>query len=258
MKIFNSEQLEIAEIIFDNNYLEALNDLYSSQIQDLAIGWTYYSGKIEGNTYTFVETEHLLKSNITSEKNYDEAKMLKNLYNFFISEVEYIKQGNKNIIDTNYVLKVHSYLTEGLVSTKERGLFRSRPVRILGTDYIPTSDLFEIKDKFERIIEEQEQIKNILEKAVYLHCNLARLQPFIDGNKRTARMVESIVLMNENIVPVYSEKIVDIENYRKGLIQFYETEDYTMYADYFLNKKLTYLQQLSPTKLLKKGNYLGL
>ncbi|MCS3022745.1 Fic family protein [Phocaeicola vulgatus] len=27
-------------------------------------------------------------------------------------------------------------------------------------------------------------------------CNIARIQPFIDCNKRTARLVESIVMMN--------------------------------------------------------------
>ena len=41
----------------------------------------YYSGKIEGNTYTYVETEALLKDGITSEKQYENAKMLKNLHN---------------------------------------------------------------------------------------------------------------------------------------------------------------------------------
>ena len=44
----------------------------------------YYSGKIEGNTYTYVETEALLKDGITSEKQYENAKMLKNLHNLFV------------------------------------------------------------------------------------------------------------------------------------------------------------------------------
>lgn len=51
-------------------------------------------------------------------------------------------------------------------------------------------------------------------------------------------MIESIVLMNADIIPVYSSKDSDILNYRKGLISFYETGDYTQYADYFLNRQM--------------------
>ena len=77
-----------------------------------------------------------------------------------------------------------------------------------------------------------------------MHCNLARLQPFIDGNKRTARMIESIVLMNAGIIPIYSAKDSDILNYRKGLVAFYETEDYSLYADYFLNRQIERIKEI--------------
>lgn len=81
----------------------------------------------------------------------------------------------------------------------------------------------EIKSKLGEILYEQDVYTNPLEKAVFLHCNIARLQPFIDGNKRTSRMIESVVMMNADIIPVYSAKDADILNYRKGLIRFYET-----------------------------------
>ncbi len=92
--------------------------------------------------------------------------------------------------------------------------------------------------KLNEILYQQEQYTNPLERAVYLHCNIAKLQPFIDGNKRTSRMVESIALMNADIIPVYSSKDADILNYRKGLIAFYETGDYSFYAGYFLDKQV--------------------
>ena len=92
--IFTSEQEKLADIILENNHISPLNELYSKEIKELALIWYYYSGRIEGNTYSFVETETLLKDNITSAKRYEEAKMLKNLYNTFIAEVQYIKNGN--------------------------------------------------------------------------------------------------------------------------------------------------------------------
>jgi len=207
--------------------------------------WCYYSGKIEGNTYTYVETEALLKDGITSEKRYEDAKMLKNLYNTFISELEYIhKEKNQEIIDERTLFRVHQSISTGLVSNEESGSLRTRAVRISGTEYTLPKTQQEIESKLNNILFQQEEYNNPLEKAVYLHCNLARLQPFIDGNKRTARMIESIVLMNADIIPVYSAKDSDILNYRKGLIAFYETGNYNPYTDYFLNRQIERVKKI--------------
>lgn len=242
--VFNDEQRKKAIFILESP-LAKLSELYSAEIKDLAVLWCYYSGKIEGNTYTYVETEALLKDGITSEKRYEDAKMLKNLYNTFISELEYIhKEQNQEIIDERTFFRVHQSISTGLVSNEESGSLRTRAVRISGTNYIPPKNQQEIKSKLNEILFQQEGYTNPLEKAVYLHCNLARLQPFIDGNKRTARMIESIALMNAGIIPVYSAKDSDILNYRKGLIAFYETEDYSLYTDYFLNRQIERIKDI--------------
>ena len=242
--IFNEEQQKKAVFILESP-LAKLSELYSNEIKDLAVVWCYYSGKIEGNTYTYVETEVLLKDGITSEKKYEDAKMLKNLYNTFISELECINKGNKKeTIDERTLFRIHQSISTGLVSNEESGSLRTRGVRISGTEYIPPKDLRDIRAKLNAILCQQEQYINPLERAVYLHCNIAKLQPFIDGNKRTSRMVESIALMNVDIIPVYSFKDADILNYRKGLIAFYETGDYSPYADYFLNKQVERIKEI--------------
>jgi Fic family protein len=224
MNIFNDIQKQKAQQILENP-LARIASLSSGEIRDLCCVWCYYSGKIEGNTYTYVETEALLKDGITSEKRYEDAKMLKNLYNAFNSELEYIhKNHNQETIDERTLLRIHSLISDGLVSDEEKGQLRSRPVRI--------------------VITEQEQIECPLERAVYIHCNLARLQPFIDGNKRTSRMMESIVMMNAGLIPCYSSKDSDILAYRRSLVHFYETGDYTQYADYFLRLLLQRLADI--------------
>ena len=242
--IFNDEQLKRASLILESP-LAKLSELYSNEIKDLAVVWCYYSGRIEGNTYTYVETEALLKDGITSEKKYEDAKMLKNLYNTFISELEYINKGkNQETINERTLFRIHQSISTGLVSNEESGSLRTRAVRISGTEYIPPKNQQEIKGKLNEILFQQEEYDNPLEKAVYLLCNIARLQPFIDGNKRTARMIESIALMNADIIPVYSAKDSDILNYRKGLIAFYETEDYGRYTDYFLNRQIKRIKEI--------------
>jgi Fic family protein len=244
MNIFNDIQKQEVQQILENP-LARIASLSSGEIRDLCCVWCYYSGKIEGNTYTYVETEALLKDGITSEKRYEDAKMLKNLYNAFNSELEYIhKNHNHETIDERTLLRIHGLISDGLVSDEEKGQLRSRPVRISGTEYIPPKHLDEIRMALGEVLYKQEQIECPLERAVYLHCNLARLQPFIDGNKRTSRMMESIVMMNAGLIPCYSSKDSDILAYRRGLVHFYETGDYTQYVDYFLNRLLQRLAEI--------------
>ncbi len=220
-----------------------LSKLYSSEIKNLAVAWCFYSGKIEGNTYTYVETEALLKDGITSPKRYEDAKMLKNLYNTFISELEYISAGNYEDIDIKTLFRVHQSLIRDLISDNEAENLRERGVAITGTNYKPPKNKTDILVALNEILHQQNFLENPLEKAVFLHCNLARIQPFIDGNKRTARVVESICLMNHDIVPVFSTNEADILEYRKAIIQFYENEDYNQYSDYFLRKKKEFLNE---------------
>ena len=248
--IFNDYQKKLSDIILENNTVSPLSDLYSNEVKELAVIWSYYSGKIEGNTYSFVETETLLKDGITSAKRFEDAKMLKNLYNTFISELYFIKSGNKEVINKRVLMQMHSQLVDELVDDRERGIIRKRAVRIAGSDYEPLASPMAIEEELDRIIEEQAQLYNPLERAVYLHCNIAKLQPFIDGNKRTARLAESVVLMNEDIIPIFSTNNIDINDYRTGVLYFYETGEYTRYADYFLQNKLKYLQKYTDKDLM--------
>ncbi len=246
--IFNSGDRRKAEAIIKSPY-SRLSDLTHNEIKDLAVVWCYYSGKIEGNTYTYVETEALLKDDITSEKRYEDAKMLKNLYNAFISELEYIHEGkHRENIDEKTLFRIHKILTSELVSQEESGQLRTRAVRITGTGYIPPRDIYEIRSTLNNILQEHDKFENPLEQAIFLHCNIAKIQPFIDGNKRTARMLESIVMMNNGLIPVYSAAEKDILHYRKGLISFYETGDYSLYKDYFLNRQIDRILSLMPEK----------
>ena len=242
--IFNEEQQNKAAFICSNS-IARLSELYRSEVENLAIIWCYYSGKIEGNSYTYVETEALLKNGITSEKKYEDAKMLKNLYNTFISELEYINKGeNQEVIDECTLFRVHQSISIGLVSDEESGYLRTRAVRISGTGYIPLKDLHDIRTKLNEILYQQEQYTNPLERAVYLHCNIAQLQPFANKNKHASRMIESIVLMNADIIPVYSLRETDVLNYKKGLISFCETGEYSLYADYFLNRQIERIKEI--------------
>lgn len=151
-QIFNKEQWEKAQFIL-NYPLAKLSGLRSDEIKDLAVVWCYYSGKIEGNTYTYVETEALLKDGITSERRYEDARMLKNMYNTFISEIEYIHKGkHQEAVDERTLFRIHRSISAGLVSDEESGCLRTRAVRISGTEYIPPKNLHDIRLKLNEIL----------------------------------------------------------------------------------------------------------
>lgn len=57
-KIFDEEALYKATFILESPYAK-LSDLTSSEIKDLAVVWCYYSGKIEGNTYTYCNSHRM-------------------------------------------------------------------------------------------------------------------------------------------------------------------------------------------------------
>lgn len=249
--IFNSIQNKKADFILNNKYAK-LSELHKKEIQELAIIWCYYSANIEGNTYSYIETDMLLKDGITSPKKYEDAKMIKNLYNTFISEISRIyANGEKVAIDKHNIFRLHRIISDELVDDSESGQLRDRQVLISGTRYIPPSGRQEINIELDKILHIQHDLSNPLEKAVYLHCNVAKTQPFIDGNKRTSRMIESIVLMNEGIIPVYSTAAEDIEAYKQGLLCFYNTGEYDQYTDYFLNRQIQRINDISLTHEVK-------
>jgi len=77
-----------------------------------------------------------LKEDIISERRYEDAKMLKNLYNTFISEIEYInKRKNQEVIDERTLFRIHPSISTGMVSNEESGSLRTRAVRIRVTAY---------------------------------------------------------------------------------------------------------------------------
>lgn len=216
------------------------------ELKELAVYWSFYSGKIEGNTYSFVETESLLKDDITSPKRYEDAIMLKNLYNTFIACVEQIKKVGPMKLDAFTLKGVHSMLMDGLLPIQSRGALRERGVRISGTGYLPPADRAVIKEQFAEILEEQYAYESPIERSIFLHCNLARLQPFVDGNKRTSRLVESITLMNAGLVPVRTDRAEDFVRYRDAIVAFYETEDYGPYTDFALNTQIERINEVAP------------
>ena len=112
----------------------------------------------------------------------------------------------------------------------DKGL-RKSPVGIVGTNYKPLSNQFQIKDAADKLIKTINNTKNIVEKALFTVIMISYIQPFEDGNKRTGRILANAILFANGYCPL-SYRSVSESDYKKAVIIFYENNS----LDYF--KKL--------------------
>ena len=235
-----------ATTIFTNNELAHLDSLqknynsnvskltpaeYKKELERLAIDLSWKSSQIEGNTYSLLETEHLLKEKQTAAgKTKDEAVMLlnhKEALDFIIDNPGYVSPLTVSIIED-----IHSLLIKDLAVDRN---IRKRRVGISGTNYKPLDNEFQIKEALEDMCALVNKIENVFAKALLLLVLVSYIQPFADGNKRTARIMSNAVLINNHYCPV-SFRTVDAVEYKKAMLVFYEQNNITAFKEIFISQ----------------------
>lgn len=204
--------------------------IYKRELERFVIEFSWKSSQIEGNTYSLIETETLIKQNIRAQGHpEDEARMILNHKDAFSSILK-----NKNDfkkLDFSDVVQLHNILTKGLVTSG----IRSQRVMITGTNYEPLSDKNELENALRKLIKYVNSIEYPPEKALILAAIIAYIQPFADGNKRTARMLSNALLIAYDYLPL-SYRNVDVNEYRSAMIVFYETNNFFNFKRIFMNQ----------------------
>lgn len=232
--------------VFTENELDKLNQLqkeyeanlknlhpsdYPKELERLAIDLSWKSSQIEGNTYSLLETERLLKEKQTAAgKTKEEAVMLlnhKDALDFIIENKDYL-----NPVTVSKIEDIHNILTKEL--GVERNL-RKRGVGISGTNYRPLDNEFQILEALRGSCDLINNKKNIFEKALLALVLISYIQPFMDGNKRTARIVSNAILINYNYCPL-SFRTVDSIDYKKAMLLFYEQNNISAIKAIFMDQ----------------------
>lgn len=232
--IFSSEELENLELIH-KKYLRNISQLseaeYAKELDRLAIDLSWKSSQIEGNTYSLLETERLLREKETaSGKTKEEAVMLlnhKDAIDFLIENKDYLSP-----ISVAKIEDIHSILVKEL--DIDRNL-RKRRVGISGTNYRPLDNEFQIKEALKLSCDVINKKENVFEKALLTIVLISYIQAFMDGNKRTARIVSNAILMNENYCPL-SFRTVDSIEYKKAMLLFYEQNNISAFKKIFIEQ----------------------
>ena len=204
---------------------------YKKEFERLAIDLSWKSSQIEGNTYSLLETERLLRERETAAgKTKEEASMLlnhKEALDFILENSGYL-----NPLSISKIEDIHSILVKDLAVEKN---LRKRRVGISGTNYKPLDNEFQIKEAVQNACDIINKKINVFEKALLTLVLISYIQPFMDGNKRTARIVSNAILLNEGYCPI-SFRTVDSLEYKKAMLLFYEQNNISAFKEIFISQ----------------------
>ena len=236
VELFTKDELELlhtAQEQFRQHLSEMSEVEYRKEMERLGIDLSWKSSQIEGNTYSLLETERLLKEKQTaSGKTKEEAVMLlnhKDALDFILDVPDYLKE-----LSVARIEEIHAILTKEL--GVNRGV-RFRRVGITGTNYTPLDNEFQIREALAdtcNLINEKDEV---FDKALLALVLLSYIQAFTDGNKRTARITSNGILIANGYCPI-SFRTVDSIDYKKAMLMFYEQNNIAAFKKIFIDQFL--------------------
>lgn len=183
------------------------------------------SANLEGIAITFSETQAILDGQNVSRLRIDEIQTINNLkhaWQFLLNSIE-------AEIDFNYISSIHSLIGANIVDSA--GKLRTFEVGMGGTTWKPE---LPSKEKLERLIDlYKNDTVSETDKILTLMCELMKMQPFNDGNKRTAMLIANheLIKKGRGIISISEENKIEFGN---KLIDFYENQDKIEDLKYFL------------------------
>lgn len=201
------------------------------EMERLTVEMAWKSSHLEGNTYTLLETERLLKEQVVAHgRSTAETQMIIN-HQTALDYIRYRPEDYREI-SLRKIEDLHRLLMTNL--GVNYGM-RKTLVGIIGTDYRPLDNALQITKALTLASELINSTVNPLEKALIAVLLVSYIQPFEDGNKRTARLLGNAMLLASDYCPL-SYKSVDEIEYKKALILFYEQNKLAYFKKLFLEQ----------------------
>jgi hypothetical protein len=198
----------------------------------LLIDLSWASSRLEGNTYTRLDTENLIEKGQAAEgKDRREAQMILN----HKAAIELLVQNAEDIgFNTFTFFNLHALLSENLLrNPRDSGRLREGIVGIEGTVFHPLAIPQQIEDYFRMILDKAGTIGDPFEQAFFIMVQIPYLQPFMDVNKRVSRLGANISLIKRNLCPL---SFVDVPEraYIDGALGIYELNRVELLRDVFV------------------------
>ena len=206
---------------------------YARQILNrLLIDLSWNSSRLEGNTYSLLDTTRLLELGEEAEgKQRLEAQMIlnhKEAIEFLVDEAEEID------FNRHTILSLHALLADNLLAdSRAVGRLRHIAVGIDGSVFYPLETPALIEECFDQILATAAAISDPFEQAFFVMVQLPYLQPFDDVNKRVSRLAANIPLIKANLVPLSFED-VPRGLYTEAILGVYEMKRIELLRDVFI------------------------
>lgn len=198
----------------------------------LLIDLSWASSRLEGNTYTRLDTQNLIELGLAAAgKDRRDAQMILN----HKAAIELLVEQAEDIgFNTFTFFNLHALLSENLLAEpSESGRLRSRIVEVSGTVFHPLGLPQQIDDYFHMILDKAAAIDDPFEQAFFTMVHIPYLQPFVDVNKRVSRLGANIPLIRYNLGPL---SFIDVPEraYVEGTLGVYELKRVDLLRDVFV------------------------
>ena len=205
-----------------NHGLDPIGTYARKIFNRLLIDLSYNSSRLEGNTYSLIDTQKLILEGINKEGSLNEEKIM--ILNHK-EAIRHLVDFSPNIqVNFDEICTLHYLLAEGLVPQKYCGKVRDHIVRISASTYITLEGEQVLTNQLNIICEKAAKIQNPFEQSIFLLIHVAYLQAFTDVNKRTARLSANIPLIQHNLVPL-SFNDISKDDYISAMLAIYELND---------------------------------
>lgn len=225
------DRLDKLNEIYKNNIKTISTGVQNQEFERLIVELSWKSSQIEGNTYSLLETEALIKRKEEAKGHKkEEAIMILN----HKEALDYIKNNRTNFIKISVtkIEDIHYLLTKNLGIARN---LRKTPVGVTGTKYRPLDNNQQIKEALEKICNLVNREDDPFFKAIILSLLIAYIQPFEDGNKRTSRLIGNAILLAYGVCPLSYRNVNEIE-YKKAVILFYEQNNLSYFKQLFIEQ----------------------
>ncbi|MFM0594214.1 MULTISPECIES: Fic family protein [Paraburkholderia] len=198
-------------------------------LEQLLIDLSWSSSRLEGNRKSRLDTRELFERG-RSESDDRDATMLLNHKEAIEFMVDAVPTEGMTV---PVVRNLQSLLMRDLLQDPaDLGAIRSKIVNIHGSVYLPSQVPNLLEEMLRQIVDKATRVHNPVEAAFFLWVNLAYLQPFVDGNKRTSRLSANMPLMLSNCAPL---SFLDVEqtDYALAMLGVYERLDVSLAVELF-------------------------
>ena len=205
---------------------------YARKIHErLLIDLSWNSSRLEGNTYSLLDTQRLIELGEAAEgSDARETQMILNhkaAIDLVVTRAEHVGFNRYTI------LNLHALLAENLLAdSRAWGRLRSAGVETGGSTYHPPEVPQLIEECFEQLLDKASAIPDPFEQAFFTLVQLPYLQPFLDVNKRVSRLAANLPFIRENLCPL-SFVDVPVRAYVDGLLGVYELNRTALLRDVF-------------------------